>query len=186
MRVDGRTEFQKRRDELTQERVRELFHYDPLTGVLTVSQNRGTAKAGDVAGFIDHQGYRMIKIDQVRYLSGRLIWFYVTGRWPEEVDHKNLNRSDDRWDNLREATRSQNCANKGQFYKKNKFGLRGVKQQSKYKFAAVIAVGQEEIYLGSFSTAAEAAIVYDEAARKYHGEFARFNYSGAKRDWLFV
>lgn len=63
-------------------------------------------------------GYRVITIfgnekTRPQYRSGRLAFLYMTGHWPEwDVDHKNRKRGDDRWKNLREATRSQNLRNR--------------------------------------------------------------------------
>ena len=177
-----------KRAALTAEQVREYFKYDPLTGIVLITKQRGTARIGDVAGCVDHQGYRAVKIDGVKYLMGRVIWLYMTGEWPErEVDHENLIRDDDRWENLRASNRSQNCANKGSFFKENAFGYRGIKYGSKGKFHAVLCVGQKEVYLGAHDTAEQAAFVYDIAAKKYHGEFARFNFpEKMHRDWLWV
>lgn len=176
-------------DDITQAEVRELFSYDPETGAL-IYRTAPPYKPqflGMQAGMVDAQGYRLVKIANKRYLSGRLIWFYTTGQWPDEVDHKNLNRSDDRWDNLRESNRSQNCANKGAFFKPNKYGYRGVKRQTSGKFQAVICANQKEHYLGQFDTVERAALAYDMAAKKHHGEFARFNFpETAHRDWLLV
>lgn len=176
-------------DDITHAEVLNMFDYDEHTGALTykVAPPYKPHFLGRRAGMIDKQGYRMIKIEGKRYLSGRLIWFYVTGKWPDEVDHENLIRSDDRWCNLREATRSQNCANKGVFYKRNKLGYRGLKQTSNGRFQAVVCVGQQEYFLGTFDTAELAATAYDMAARKYHGEFARLNFPDKPvRDWLWV
>ena len=98
---------------LTHERLLSLLHYDPETGIWTWLSNRGgTARKGSRAGAIDTYGYRQIKVDCVGYLSARLAWFYVKGEWPAvEIDHENRVRADDRWSNLREATRLENMAN---------------------------------------------------------------------------
>jgi len=102
------------------------------------------------------------------------------------MDHINLKRDDDRLVNLREANREQNCANKGAFYKENSYGFRGVKKAGT-KFVAVIGAGQKDRYIGRYNTAERAALAYDVAAKKIHGEFARFNFpEKTHRDWLIV
>lgn len=177
-----------KRAALTANEVREYFSYDPLTGIVTIIKQRGTALPGDIAGFIGGQGYREVKVHGVKYSMGRIIWLWMTGDWPDdEVDHKNTKRDDDRWENLRDSNRSQNCANKAGFYKPNKFGFRGVKKQTSGKFQAVICVKQKEYYLGQYDTVEKAAMAYDQAAKKHHGEFARFNFpETAHRNWLIV
>jgi hypothetical protein len=97
---------------ITAERVRQLPHYDPDTGVLTrlISTN-GDARAGEVVrGVCD--GYLTARIDGRRYQAHRLAWLYMIGEWPKaNMDHVNGDRADNRWCNLREATNSQNQAN---------------------------------------------------------------------------
>lgn|SRR5215472_8427051 len=162
----------------SQARLRELFRYDPETGKLVNLTNRHSqSRIGDVAGSVDWQGYRAVKVDGYKYSAARLIWMWMTGEWCE-VDHANLCRSDDRWVNLRKATRSQNCANKGAFYKPNKFGFRGVKRNWN-RFAAVICKDGKEEFLGNYATPELAARAYDVAAKRLHGEFARLNFPGA-------
>jgi HNH endonuclease len=99
--------------ELTAERLRELLSYDPTTGQWTWLVTRGsTAPAGSIAGTIYSNGYRYITIDYRRYFSSRLAFLYMTGEWPQhEVDHIDRCSSNDKWDNLRPATRSENNAN---------------------------------------------------------------------------
>ena len=176
-------------DDITHAEVLNRFEYNPDTGSLLHKNPpyNQLRRRGQQAGFIDHQGYRMIKIEDMKYVSGRLVWFYMTGEWPDEIDHRNLNRSDDRWENLRESTRSQNCANKGRFFKTNKFGFRGIKQHSSGTFYAVVCSNQIEYRSTSVGTPELAALAYDMLAKKYHGEFARFNFpETAHRDWLVV
>jgi len=161
------------------ERIRDLFNYDPDTGVLTwkmASSVYGERFVGKVAGSTNREGYRTVKIDRCKYQVSWVVWIYVTGKEPEnEIDHKNLNRGDDRFDNLRESTRSQNCSNKSVFFKKNRYGFRGVKKNWN-KFSAVICVDQKEHCLGVYDTPEDAARAYDVAAIERFGQFARVNF----------
>jgi HNH endonuclease len=99
---------------LTQERLRSLLDYDPATGAFTwlVDRRGRFARKGARAGTINGNGYRQISIDCVIYPCARLAVLWMTGRWPKRlVDHHNRDKIDDRWDNLRPATYSQNGAN---------------------------------------------------------------------------
>jgi len=89
-----------------------------------------------------------------------------------EVDHINNNRLDNRKENLRICTSSQNKMNTKY---KNKAGYRGVSINCSGKYRALIRFDGKNIHLGVFITAKEAAIAYNEAAVKYHGEFANLN-----------
>lgn len=90
-------------------------------------------------------------------------------------DHKNGNGLDNRRDNLRPATRSQNCGNRRTVV--NKSGFKGVSWASKdKKWRARIGVSGKALFLGTFATADEAAHAYDAAALKHFGEFARLNF----------
>lgn len=92
----------------------------------------------------------------------------------ELIDHRNGKGLDNRRSNLRPATRSQNMMNKG-LSKKNTSGFKGV-SRSGGRWAAVIGNNGQQVYLGSFDTPQMAALAYDEAARKLHGEHARYNF----------
>lgn len=92
---------------LTSEVLREKLLYDPITGTFTHLRNHAKVKAGQQAGSLDDRGYRQIVISGKFYYAHRLAWFYMTGEWPvSEVDHKNLEKDDNVWTNLRAATRS--------------------------------------------------------------------------------
>jgi hypothetical protein len=100
--------------DLTAQRLRELMHYDPETGVLRWLVTVGSrASAGSEVGRNDvSHGYIRRTIDKVRYAEHRLVWLYMTGRWPaSQIDHINGDRADNRWANLREATDAQNRQN---------------------------------------------------------------------------
>ena len=97
---------------LTLERLKTLLHYDPETGLWTWRVNKGRVKAGSIAG-CSTRGYWVLRVDQHNYLSHILAWFYMTGEWPEhEVDHRDLDKGNNHWDNLRPATDVQQEWNK--------------------------------------------------------------------------
>lgn len=96
---------------LSIEALRSLLRYDPETGHfwwLQASPKRDMSKP---AGFGNGRGYLLIRIGIHRYLAHRLAWFFVYGQWPQELDHINRDRSDNRLCNLRTATRSENMTN---------------------------------------------------------------------------
>ena len=159
---------------ITQNELKELMEYDPETGVFTwkVSPN-WAIKAGSVAGNTTHKGYRRITINGKEYRCARLAYFYMTGQWPKnEMDHINREPADDRWENLREFTSTQNNRNRGSF-KNNTSGHKGVcwmKQNNKWR--AQIWVDNKFKNLGLFNTIEEAVAVRKEAELEHFGEFA--------------
>jgi hypothetical protein len=110
---------------LTQERLKEVLNYDLETGIFTWAISRINAPRGKIAGSIDRNKYVIIVIDGVRYRAHRLAWFYVYGFYPEEVDHQNHVRSDNRMLNLRATDRSGNGRNMSK-PSDNKSGVVGV------------------------------------------------------------
>jgi hypothetical protein len=161
---------------LTVERLREVIAYDQETGLFTWRVTLSPiAQAGKQAGCTrSTRGYRKIRIDGRLFPAHRLAWLYVTGRWPVAcIDHRNLDPSDNRFDNLREATPSQNMFNmRGQ---KSAFPLKGVHRGTVTGKAwrSCISAGKKAIHLGSFDCPAAAHFAYVVAADKLHGEFAR-------------
>jgi len=154
------------------ERLKELLHYNPVTGVFTWKVSRGNRKVGSIAGRTFKGDYIQIKLDGKLYLAHRLAWLYMTGSWPSaEVDHRYLDRSDNAWDNIRLAAPSQNRCNK-RAQSNNSLGVKGVyKDQGKYR--ACVTFEGKHTYLGCFTTLEEARIAYTKEVEKLHGEFAR-------------
>jgi hypothetical protein len=126
--------------------------------------------------YLDNYGYvastkTNTYIKKKIYLS-RLILNISKGM---NVDHKSGNKLDNRKENLRIVTRSQNAMNR-KLAKDNTSGYKGVfwdKQNKKWR--ARIGTNNKRINLGSFNDIKNAAIAYNEAALKYHGEFANLN-----------
>ena len=155
-------------------RVRELFNFDPDTGVFTYKQvPRNTGfKIGDEAGYIRDGKYRMIKIDGRPYYAHRLAWFYMYGVWPAKIiDHINGNKQDNRIANLRNASMSQNKSN-GETYANNTSGYKGVVKCGK-RWKAQITHNNKVIYLGLHDTKEEAHQAYLLAAKGLQEDFAR-------------
>lgn len=172
---------------LTQARLKEVLHYDPETGISTwlprlireesartdKSWNGRYAgkRAGSVSKFL---GYRVMAIDDENYYEHRLAWFYMTGEWPDpQCDHENLDRADNRWANLREATISQQRMNRAASTK-NTSGFKGVsyfKRDGNWK--AQIQINGKNKHLGLFDTPEAAHAAYCAEADRLFGEFAR-------------
>lgn len=92
-----------------------------------------------------------------------------------DTDHINGNGLDNRKENLRACTNSQNQANRGMPIN-NTSGYKGVCwYKANRKWQAQIKINKKQIYLGRYSTKEQAALIYNEAALKYHGKFARLN-----------
>jgi hypothetical protein len=166
------------RNDLTAEYVRSILHYSPDTGDLrwkwrpdrTLSWN--AVWAGTLAGTRTKSGVR-VKINYKPYAAHRLAVLIVTGKWPiDEIDHENLDKFDNRWGNLREATHDENMWNRLALVK-NRSGLKGV-SLCNGRWRARITIHRKHIFLGYFKTAIEAHAAYCEAAVRLHGKFARY------------
>lgn len=158
---------------INQEELKELLHYDPLTGVfirLRKVANRDTI--GEVVGHVSAKGYVIIKIHQKAYKAHRLAILYMTGEFPIAlVDHLNGVKHDNAWFNLREATALQNNYNKT-ISAHNKTGYVGVCHH-KDRYRADIRVGGKNVYLGLFATAEAASEAYETVAVQLHEGFHR-------------
>lgn len=160
-------------EELVRDRVRELLNYDPKTGEFTWKvRTSNRVKVGDVAGVKGINGYIFLSIENTKVLAHRVAWFYVYGKWPPEfIDHINGVRDDNRLDNLRLASASQNTSN-GVLRSTNTSGYRGVSwSKEKKKWVARIVKNHKQHVLGYFRTKEDAHIAYLEAARELHGDF---------------
>ncbi len=165
--------------ELSLFRLREVLDYNPATGALTWRFRLSPkCKLGEAAGAISKKtGYRKIRLDGVYYTASHLAWFHFYGISPAGlVDHENLDKTDDRIENLREATHSQNSMNMGR-NSANTTGFKGVavfnKSGESTRFRALIRAHGKRHFLGIFDTPEEAHVAYCRAAKAFHGEFAR-------------
>jgi hypothetical protein len=156
---------------ISQSELKEILNFNPKTGIFTRKITvRYNAKIGDEPGWIDNNGYRVMEIETHRYFAHRLAWFYVYGVWPKnEIDHIDHNGSNNKIDNLREATRSQNNQNRIKAQTFNSTGMIGVSfHKSAKKYSAQIRVNNKNKYLGLFLTPEEAHAAYIAAKREFH------------------
>lgn len=155
------------------EALRGLLDYDPDTGIFAwrVARNSfgGGVKPGDFAGSMTDQGYVQIIVDQRRYRAHRLAWLFMTGSFPpdgHEIDHINGIRSDNRRNNLRLATRSENNMNAG-LRTNNRSGHRGVSWVGTRKqWTARITIGGRVRCLGNFDHIDDAVRARTESERR--------------------
>lgn len=157
-------------NELTQGQLKQRVIYHPETGEFVWLKPNGTRldQVGKRAGSLNHAGYIRITIEQKSYMAHRLAWLYMTGAHPENhVDHINMQKNDNRWINLRAATKSENGANS---IPRGRSGLKGAYWSTSIGRWYSSVRGR---YIGTFDSAEEANAAYIQEAKKEFGEFAR-------------
>ena len=158
---------------ITLEALRAALSYDPATGLFFWKYARSNIQAGSMAGTTRKDGRRQISLGGQFYLASRLAWFYVMGSWPVgDVDHRDRNKSNDAFDNLRDASHGKNMANRAKWSGQSKF--LGVHPRRGRWAASICSAGQHR-RLGVFPTQELAAQAYNLAAAAVHGEFAVLN-----------
>jgi len=153
---------------LTQERLHELFIYDPRSGNLVRRVSVKGYNAGAVIGTTNQKGYVVAVVDGKIYRAHHLVWVYHHGYFVDELDHINRNRSDNRIENLRPCTHSQNLGNARA--KRGKYkGVSFCKATQKWR-------AQLNGHIGRYDTPEEAALAYNKVAIEHFGsEFAHLN-----------
>ena len=156
---------------LTHAEVTSMLRYEPDTGRLFWKVSRGGRLAGDPVGTVRPDGYLSVGMRDNKLLVHRLIWFLVTGVWPEnDIDHVNGLRTDNRLVNLRAVSRAQNLQNLDANNLNNQTtGLVGASyDKGRRNFRSYIVVGRKQINLGRFSTGEAAHAAYLKAKSVIH------------------
>ena len=163
-------------DDLSADHVRSIFFYDPSEGLLRWRHSAGQGgriPPGTIAGRMHPEGYRYVTVNGRHYRVSRIVWLYQTGEWPRlKIDHKDCDPTNDKWNNLREATDSQQKQNNRK-RRDNKTGFKCVvfdKSRNQYRWQVV--VNGKRIKGKRFGTAAEAFADYQSRLPTFHGDFA--------------
>lgn len=159
---------------LTQERAKELFNYDQITGLLVWRIKPAFNKLhliGRPAGTIQtgNGGNRRIKIliDKQCYFASRIIWLIKTGCWPDQVDHENGDSMDNRWHNLRNVNNLESQKNQSR-YKNNTSGITGVYwKKDRNQWMTMIGIDRQLVYLGCYLDFFDACCARKSAEHKY-------------------
>lgn len=168
---------------ITQAQLKKLVRYDRLAGHFYARVDlRGVDKGERLGTFDLSTGYELIGLGGEQYFSHLLAWLYVKGVWSDKyIDHKDRNKINNAWKNLREATGTQNNANHP-VRRDSQSGLKGVHYYEKRRqnnWRAHIRIAGVFRTIGYFETAEEAARAYDTAAKQTFGEYARLNFGEA-------
>lgn len=143
----------------------ELFIYDEETGELRLRRSTREKKPGWLATQEHGRSYLTVEIEGKQYRAHRIIWLMKTGYEPDEIDHINHIRSDNRWCNLRNVSSREQKLNLSR-YKTNTSGATGVRCV-KNRFQARIYINKKDIVLGTFSTFDEALAARKAAEIQY-------------------
>ncbi len=159
---------------ITQQRVKELFDYHQDGYLIWKNDRARRVKAGDKAGW-NNGKYIKVTIDSKNYYLHRLIYCFFNGALPKCLDHKDGNPLNNKIENLREATQSQNLMNKAMQFN-NKSGIKGLSWCNTYKkWRARISINGKNVMIGYFKDFDNAKTVLAEKRSELHKEFARFN-----------
>ena len=130
------------------------------------------AKAGQPVGYRGAKDYQYVEIDRQKYLAHRIVFYMYYGYSPEQIDHINGNKSDNRIENLRAATPAQNAQNRA-IKSTNGTGYKGVRTHKRTtRFHATLHINGKSRHLGTFDTKELAADFLELARDMVHGEYA--------------
>ena len=152
--------------ELTAEKIRELFNYDPDTGVLRWRNGR---QVRGVQLRSDGKPYLVVHVFRRLYRAHRVVWAHYHGAWPTGViDHINGDGVDNRIENLRDTDMAVNSQNQRRARIDNKSGFLGVETTVAGTYQARIRTGRSRLSLGTYATPEEAHQAYLTAKRRLH------------------
>lgn len=167
-------------DKIAPETLRELLECDPEMGTLVwrprelalfvnarAANRWNTCHAGRVAfNTLESKGYLSGKLLGRRLKAHRVIWAMVHDTWPDEIDHINGDKSDNRISNLRSVTHSENGRN-CKLSKSNTHGFQGIHRRRSGRWSAYISIDGKRAVIGTFDTKDRAIAARQQAERDY-------------------
>lgn len=165
--------------QVTKELLHKLFDYREDGNLVRKHSTGGNGNyAGKVIGCVPkskNNKYVTTQIKGQHWCVHKLIYLYHYGHVPEQLDHINRNKLDNRIENLRPATSVQNASNRNLF-KNNTSGCKGVSfKKETGKWFVYVNVNKKRKNIGYFEDLELAELVAIEARDKYHGKFASYN-----------
>lgn len=161
----------KKIDDNLLKEMKQHMIYDPISGnFLALKKGRKGRKIGDILGWDSHR-YRLIYFKNQAYRAHRLAWLFYYNQDCEIIDHIDLDRSNNKINNLRNGSRTDNNQNIIHKRKHNTTGKLGVEwshNSSKNLYTARITAYGKRIYLGAFSNIDDAHQAYVNAKQKLH------------------
>ena len=156
------------------EYIKDNLSYDPDTGHFWWKKKGFSRRFGLPVGHGSKNGYCRVGIMGKKFYAHRLAFVLMEGHLPEEVDHINCDKSDNRWSNLRASNTKSNSLNKTA-QSNNSCGYKGVHfAKDKSRWVARITVNGVKKHLGYYSTPEEAHQEYVKASKELHGEFSYY------------
>lgn len=153
--------------------IKQSFYQE--NGVLYWNKKSGSKVKKHMRAGTLNKGYLRVLFSGNRFYNHQIIFFLENGYITKNIDHKDRDKLNNKPNNLRESTPTQNCANRGK-RSNNTSGFKGVSlHKLTNKFQAEIEVSGKRIYLGLFESAELAAIAYNKEAIDKCGEFANLN-----------
>ncbi|MBC3948337.1 HNH endonuclease [Pseudomonas folii] len=158
---------------VTAETVKEALRYSPVVGVFEWRKAGRRVRVGGLAGaVVKSTGYVRIVLAGKPYPAHRLAWLYMTGEWPaQDIDHIDGDRSNNAWNNLREANANTNGWNK-KVLKTNKAGIKGLTQHKETGRWQARFEANSVVWSAMFATKSEAEKEMRAKREEIHGEFA--------------
>ena len=154
---------------MNQKELNEIFKYE--NGNLYWNISKKGIKKGNKAGCLNKSGYRIIRINQKTYFAHRIIFMMFHGYMPNQLDHINGIKNDNRIENLRIATHGQNQQNRGMF-KNNSTGVKNVTFE-RGKWRVKLGINGKNKHFGYYFDINVAKFVAEMIRNKYYGNFAR-------------
>ena len=159
---------------MNQTDFKKMFSYHPNGELIRISTINAKTKVGDIAGIVGKKGYKYLTIRGQKFYVHRIIWFLHHGYLPDAIDHIDGNKLNNKIENLRVCTVTQNLCN-SKLRTDNKSGIKGVAWFKPHqKWRARINLNKKEYHLGYFDSKEQAEQAVIIGRLKIHKEFARY------------
>jgi len=159
---------------ISHQELLEVMDYDPITGIFIWKKCRKPQLNGKPVGYSCRKGYLLTEVANQKYFLHKLAWYYVTGSYPTGIiDHIDTDKTNNKINNLREATINQNVWNMS-ISRRNTSGVKGISYDpQRKKWRATLMVDRKEVLHKRFDLLSDAEDAIREAREKFHGEYAR-------------